>query len=123
MNKILILIAVIALFVFMRRRKQSGFNKNVISTSSDTVVEDSNGETVFIVYAPWCGHCKESMKDFKEAVSQSGGKIKLVNGDEYPEFVSKYNIKGFPTIMKTNGKELKGHRDTDSILEFAGIKS
>ena len=128
MNLLLILIIIAAVFILTRPKpnkfgKMSNFNGGNVISSSTNEIDDTNGETVIIVYAPWCGHCKKSMTDFKEAVSQSGGKIKLINGDEEPEIVSKYNVKGFPTIMKTNGRLYTGHRDADSILRFAGVSN
>jgi thiol-disulfide isomerase/thioredoxin len=97
--------------------KMSKFNANQISMSSNNK-SLSSGDTL-IFYAPWCGHCKKSMKDFKDAVSSSGGTVKLINGDEEPELVTKYKVKGFPTIMKANGETYSGDRSSSSILDFA----
>ena len=126
MNGLLILFVIVALFIFTRPKKgkygkMSNFNGgNVMSSSTNNEIDENDGETVLIFYAPWCGHCKKSMTDFKEAVSKSYGKIKLINGDEEPELVSKYGVKGYPTIMKINGRSCQS-RDIDSILHFAGI--
>jgi len=128
MNRLLLILFVIVVVFLLTRPKKGKFGKmskfnggNIVSSSTTNDIDETNGETVIIFYALWCGHCKESMTDFKDAVSKSYGKIKLINGDEEPELVIKYNVKGYPTIVKTNGKEHKGHRDIDSILDFAGI--
>jgi hypothetical protein len=59
------------------------------------------------------------MDDFKKAESQGNGKVILINSDSEPELVKKYNINGFPTIMKGNGYKYTGNRDYNSILNFA----
>jgi thiol-disulfide isomerase/thioredoxin len=121
MNKVLIGILILIVLIFIKKRKNSTpvshFNANQIMESSND--NDISSETTLIFYAPWCGHCKKSMKDFKEAVSKSYGTIKLINSDEEPELVVKYNIKGFPTIMKMSGQKYTGDRSSESILDFA----
>ena len=76
-------------------------------------------KSVIICKAEWCGHCKKSLPDFKNAVSKGDGKIMLVNGDDEPELTKKYKVDGFPTIMKGSGEIHTGGRDTSSILNFA----
>jgi len=90
-----------------------GYSSN--KNKKDNITDD----TVLIFYAPWCGHCKKSMNDFKEATAQGNGKIMMVNSDEDPDIVKKYNVNGFPTIMKSNGTKYTGGRDASSIMDFA----
>jgi protein disulfide-isomerase len=126
MNKlILFIIFILLLMIFICKRKKittpikSGFNANKIM-SSDTSSKSDNitNDTTLIFYAPWCGHCKKSMRDFNEAVTKSNGKIILINGDNEPDLVKKYNVKSFPTIMKNNNI-YSGQRDASSIVSFA----
>jgi thiol-disulfide isomerase/thioredoxin len=122
MNKVLIGVFILIALLFIKKRNKystpvSHFNANKVSTS-DNNKSLSSGDTL-IFYAPWCGHCKTSMKDFKDAVSSSGGTVKLINSDEEPELVTKYKVKGFPTIIKTNGETYSGDRSSSSILDFA----
>jgi len=133
LKKIIVTIVIIFLFckIFCKKKtktpqssrfgRMSNFNANVISTSDNATDNSINDGNVLIFYAPWCGYCKKSMTDFKNAVSRSNGKIQLINSDEEPELVTKYNVKGFPTIMKTTGETHTGDRDTESILEFADL--
>jgi protein disulfide-isomerase len=94
-------------------------NFNESTSTIDSKVDNINNDSVLIIYAPWCGHCKKSMSDFKEAVKESNGKIILINSDEEPELVKKYNVSAFPTIMKASGEKYTGNRDLKSIVEFA----
>jgi thiol-disulfide isomerase/thioredoxin len=99
------------------RTPKSQFNSTV-SYSSDQSQEKIQPDQVLIVYAPWCGHCKKSMNDFKQAVEKSD-KIRLINSDESPDIVRKYNIRGYPTILKSTGQIYTGDRSANSILDFA----
>lgn len=128
MNKlILIALTIFLLLCFCKKNKKnkngkmatpkSAFNSTVSYSSSESD-EPIQQDQVLIVYAPWCGHCKRSMNDFREA-AQKSDKIRLINSDESPEIVKKYNIRGYPTIMKANGQMYTGDRSTNSILDFA----
>jgi thiol-disulfide isomerase/thioredoxin len=108
---------------FGRTTSRFSDNKTKFSSISfspdDTKVDNITDDTVIIFYAPWCGHCKRSMSDFKQAVTQGNGKVVLVNSDNEPDLVKKYNVNGFPTIMKGNGSKYTGNRDYNSIISFA----
>jgi len=90
----------------------------MISSSDYSEQGNYDNATVLIFYAPWCGHCKNSMDDFNKACNKND-KIRLINSDEKPDLVEKHGVKGFPTIMKKNGETYSGDRSADSILEFA----
>lgn len=107
MNKILYFL-IIVVIVFYLKTKKSGFT----SSSLD--------QAVFIIYAPWCGHCKRSMPEFEKA-SSLDNKIVLVNSDDQStkDIVDKFSVKSFPTIVKSDGTAYMGDRKADSIVEFA----
>ena len=99
---------------------KSKFGGNSLSYSSDNdKINNITDDTVLIFYAPWCGHCKKSMNDFKQATSQGNGKVMMINSDENPDIVKQYSVNGFPTIMKSNGTKYTGGRDASSIIDFA----
>ena len=99
---------------------KSKFGGNSLSYSSDNdKINNITDDTVLIFYAPWCGHCKKSMNDFKQATSQGNGKVMMINSDENPDIVKQYSVNGFPTIMKSNGTKYTGGRDSSSIIDFA----
>ena len=100
---------------------KSGFNDSIKITSAGSKSDSITKDTVLIFYAPWCGHCKRSMGEFKEAMMQGNGKVMLINSDdpESKDLVEKYGISGFPTIMKASGEKYTGPRDAKSIIKFA----
>ena len=122
--KLYLLIAVMFLYICRNCKKSTFGNKNKFSASSESYSLDNSElgniseDSVIIFYAPWCGHCTRSMPEFKKAQSQGRGKIILVNSDENPDLVKKYNVKGFPTIMKGDRTPYTGQRNASSIIDF-----
>jgi len=104
-----------------KTNKTSNFNSSLGYSSNKSKMENISDDTVLIFYAPWCGHCKRSMGEFKEAMMQGNGKVMLINSDdpESKDLVEKYGISGFPTIMKASGEKYTGPRDAKSIIKFA----
>ena len=115
----LILFLVVVTFVICMKSKpvKSTFGESTTPVSNGKVTSD----TVFIFYAPWCGHCKSSMNEFKDAVAQGQGDIILIDStnESNASLVSKYNIKGFPTIIKGDGTKYTGSRTAESIVSFS----
>ncbi|POV98379.1 hypothetical protein PSHT_14058 [Puccinia striiformis] len=74
--------------------------------------------------APWCGHCKALMPEYKRAATllKKGG-IPVAKADctEQSELCAKYEIQGYPTLkIFTNGvsSEYKGPRKADGIVSY-----
>lgn len=90
-------------------------------TPSSSKQETVKDDTVLIFYAPWCGHCKNSMEDFKAATEESGGKVMMFNSEDPSSkpLMEKYNINSYPTIMKGSGEIFNGPRTKENILEFS----
>jgi thiol-disulfide isomerase/thioredoxin len=119
----LILALLVLMYIICKRKKKVNVpvsNFGAMRQLSSTLEENEEPvpDSVLIFYAPWCGYCKKSMDDFNQA-SAKNSKIRLINSDQNTDLVKKYNVKGFPTIMKTNGQTYSGDRSVDSILEFA----
>ena len=119
----------IMLYFILRKcsKNRSGFGKkNKFSASSESyslnedgsVDENIPNDAVIIFYAPWCGHCKKSMGEFRKAQSMGRGKVILVNSDENADIVKQYGVKGFPTIMKGDRTPYTGSRDASNIIDF-----
>lgn len=79
---------------------QSEAAKTVVGLNFDEVVNDVTKDVLVVFHAPWCGHCKQFLPDFKKAAE----KLKDENGivlammDATANDVPKpYEVKGFPT--------------------------
>jgi len=86
-------------------------------TTSDDKIE------VYLFKADWCPHCTaflSTWSDLKKKYSSKYTFIKL-DSDKDAKKISKWGIKGFPTIVvkhKDNALEYVGPRDFDSVLDF-----
>lgn len=95
----------------------SNFESRVIDSQDVWIVE---------FYAPWCGHCKNLVPQYKEAAEALKGIVRVgaVNADEHRELGSRYGVKGFPTIKifgknKKSPTDYKGARNADGFIEAA----
>lgn len=74
-------------------------------------------------YAPWCGHCKKLLPEYEKAASELKGKVSLakVDATEEKDLASKYNVKGFPTMVwfeDAKETEYDGGRTSETIVEW-----
>ena len=88
--------------------------------------ENMEKDSMVLFYAPWCGHCKKVMGDWKKLQTHAPSHVNIakVNCDEKPEMAEKHDVKGFPTIILfKSGKKVyfEGPRKLENFLEF--IKS
>ena len=61
-----------------------------------------NSDDIWIVefYAPWCGHCKNLVPEYKKAASALKGiaKVGAVDMTQHQSVGQPYNVQGFPTL-------------------------
>ena len=83
--------------------------------------------TVFVVYSPSCGHCKDLEPVWGEVIKKYGSKIKSIDATNpaNKEFIK--DIKGYPFIgyYSETGKisEYTGERTTAAISKFVDEKT
>jgi len=95
-----------------------------------------SGDGILVTFfAPWCGHCKTMVKDFKEAATtlkEAGIKVAAIDGQASPQVAQQLGVRGYPTIKwlqlvpSENDAEpalgmadYNGARDAASFVEFA----
>ena len=93
-------------------------NKTLINTK----LKNKNGIIKF--YAPWCGYCKNMVKDLKFLATGLKNKdffIAAVNTEANNELSTKFNITGIPTLYMYNQDGnlslYNGNKDIESLLE------
>lgn len=66
-------------------------------------------------YADWCGHCKSLAPHFDRAAANLDGVARLgaVSSDDAPSLMSKYGVKGFPTLKLFTGVTARNRRPSD----------
>uniref|UniRef100_A0A1I7U8R6 protein disulfide-isomerase n=1 Tax=Caenorhabditis tropicalis TaxID=1561998 RepID=A0A1I7U8R6_9PELO len=76
----------------------------------DSKVMKSDGIWVVEFYAPYCGHCKNLVPEYKKAAKLLKGiaSIGAIDATIHQSIPSKYSIKGYPTI-----KIFSGSKSTD----------
>lgn len=88
----------------------------------------SEEEVTVIVYAPWCGHCKNFMKTVdelrKKLPAHKRKRVITVNGDnaQNRKLMAEYKIEAFPTVLKKTGDSIRKlpHQQNVMIDETCG---
>ncbi|KAK6919293.1 Thioredoxin domain [Dillenia turbinata] len=96
------------------------------SQNFDDLVIRSKELWIVEFFAPWCGHCKKLAPEWKKASNNLKGKVKLghVDCDAEKSLMSRFNVKGFPTILvfgadKDSPFPYDGPRVAGAIESFA----
>lgn len=92
---------------------------------SETNLDAGSDPTLVLVYAEWCGHCKDFMPtwdDFVESTNNGqaiGVRLVKVSGPDAPEVVDMLGIKGFPTLVFMPN----GLNDPSGAFHYLGERS
>jgi thioredoxin 1 len=87
----------------------SAFEATVIQSSIPVVVD---------FWAPWCGPCRIVAPTLDKLAKEHSGKLLIakVNTDENPEWATKFQVQGIPTMLfVAGGKEI--HRQVGALPE------
>ena len=110
-----ILLILLVLLRFYHNRNLEGFT--------------GKSREVVICKADWRGHCKKAAPEFNKLLSASpitlndGSKatVKILDADKDKSEISKYKVKGFPTVLVVDGgqtTEYPGDRTASGIIDF-----
>jgi len=85
------------------------------------------GKKLVLFYVDWCGHCKNLKPTWDKAAEKANKEEKRMlkvncDGDED---LSKYDIKGYPTIMifdEGEHKEYNGERTMEDLLALVDVE-
>jgi len=96
----------------------------------ESLVKTSNENILVIVYAHWCGHCVNMVKNIGEKLKSdtNNSRIKYLDGTKLSDDLKqKLEVRGFPTIIKIQNSsdinnlkkmEYEGPRDVNAIIKF-----
>ena len=94
----------------------------IVTDSSDTgfmadVVETSKDIPVIVdFWAPWCGPCKQLLPRLEKAVTEAGGKVKLVkiNTQDHPNVAGQLGVRSIPAVY--------GFKNGEPVEAFLGAQ-
>lgn len=96
------------------------FNREVLNSDSVWIVE---------FYAPWCGHCKNLVPEYKKAATALKGVVRVgaVDADQHQSLAGQFGVRGFPTIKvfgadKKKPEDYNGARSAQGLTE-AGLRA
>ena len=78
---------------------------------------------VVLFHASWCSHCKQLLPTYREVAAQSATlPMAAMECDNHDEVVQRYNLRGYPTILKFRGgqqvAEYTGNRTPNDLTQF-----
>ena len=77
------------------------------------------------VYATWCGPCKMMAPELEKAAQELGSRCRVakLDSDQHPEWASRYQVQGLPTILLLHNGKVKGKVEgacmKDKLVELA----
>jgi len=92
---------------------ENNFNQQVLNYDGIVIVE---------FFAPWCGHCKNLVPEYKKAATALKGiaKVASVDATQHQSLGSQYGVRGYPSI-KIFGLDKKKPTDYNGARTAQGI--
>lgn len=89
----------------------------------DALLSGQLGPAVVLVYADWCGHCKNMMDAYEMAAKQANVPFVRIQGAKCPVSARKYQVLGYPTIfgVATIGGPLRKFGSARTIDNFVNF--
>lgn len=112
----IVIVTIVIAVYYSLSRLQEGFSVGV----------GDKQKTIVLYYAPWCGHCKRLMPEWKQLEkiyeNHPDVEVKKVNCDDEPDKAKAEGVRGFPTIIlyNKNGDKTvyRDKRTAASIKDF-----
>ena len=75
--------------------------KTIADETLETVSKETENPVIIDFWAEWCGPCKQMVPHLEVVSENLTGEVKIlkINVDENPMAVSKFGIRGLPTLM------------------------
>ena len=83
------------------------FTQEQSEVNSLDQIKNLDKDVFIMVYADWCGYCRQAKPDFNNLSTNKDVKIVLVNADKAPELTRQIGSNGFPHFAyyhKDSGK-------------------
>ncbi|GMT05170.1 hypothetical protein PENTCL1PPCAC_27344, partial [Pristionchus entomophagus] len=116
----------LALFVGASTAMYTKKDDVVELTASNFQSQVINSDEIWIVefYAPWCGHCKNLVPEYKKLATALKGVVKVgaVDMTAHQSVGAPYDVRGFPTI-KIFGADKKKPTDYNGARTAAGMSA
>eukprot|EP00842_Homolaphlyctis_polyrhiza_P000530 jgi/Hompol1/1478/HPOL_005608-RA len=98
----------------------------VVTLTSETFDQKTRGSPWFVMFhAPWCEHCKRLSPTWEQLGPELRGRVNVgkIDCTANKEFVKRYNIKGFPTLLMIQEPNVPvafdGMRMLENLKQFA----
>lgn len=101
---------------------KTSITKDYAKNKTIEKAKESEKPTIVLFYADWCGYCQKFAPVFNDIVNTRKFKSKLsvayVNGasEENQQYMTEYDIKGFPTVYMVNFKTNEKIRLNNGLL-------
>jgi len=97
----------------------------VVDIDPSNISKLHEGEWLFEIYAPWCGHCKRLEQTWtKLSLEIKGTKVARTNGEAFKDIAVRFLITGYPSIFHIKNGQVRAYplengREVNDFIKFA----